>query len=145
MASYRGSYGQGQSRNQPAQSIPRKRPAADVEEDKWVAEEDRFVLRQAKRKAILRVRGGRAKPIDWLAVILRAIDKPSDDNLDENEEEELDVVDPEGVFEGLNRDELGDLEHDIQTYLDRETGRTNKDYWTVSSASRFPDLNTNGS
>jgi hypothetical protein len=129
MASYRNN--QDRPRNRPPQSIPRKRPADD-EEDKWVADEDKFVLRQAKRKAILRVRGGRAKPIDWLAVILRAIDK-SDDLLDENEGEgELDIVDPEGVFEGLDLQELGDLEADIDTYLIRETVRSNKDYWNVS-------------
>jgi hypothetical protein len=118
------------SRNRPPPSIPRKRPADDAE-DKWVADEDRFVLRQAKRKAILRVRGGRAKPIDWLTVILRAIDK-TDDFLDENEEQgELDIVQPEGVFEGLSRDELSELERDIDTYLVRETDRSNKDYWSV--------------
>jgi hypothetical protein len=112
---------------------PRKRAAADDDEDAWVAEEDKFVLRQAKRRAILRVRGGRAKPIDWLAVTLRAIDR-SDDRLDENEGEgELDVVDPEGVFEGLDREELEELASGIDTYLTRETERSNKEFWTVCS------------
>jgi hypothetical protein len=129
MASYRQNHGG--PRNHPPQSIPRKRPADD-EEDKWVADEDRFVLRQAKKKAILRVRGGRAKPIDWLAVILRTIDK-SDDFLDENEEQgELDIVDPEGVFEGLNIEQLRELEQDIDAYFLRERNGTNKDYWNVS-------------
>jgi cactin len=132
MASYRNK--PDRSRNRPPSSIPRKRPA-DEEEDKWVADEDRFVLKQAKRKAILRVRGGRARPIDWLTVILRAIDK-TDDLLDENEEQgELDIVQPEGVFEGLSRDELGDLERDIDTYLVRETDTSNKDYWSVRKPS----------
>src|SRR5689334_18300820 len=48
---------------------------------KWVSEEDSFVLKQAKKKAVIRVREGRAKPIDWLAVILRVID-PDRDLLD---------------------------------------------------------------
>jgi hypothetical protein len=118
-------------RQPPQSSIPRKRTAADEDEDKWVAEEDKFVLRQAKRRAILRVRGGRAKPIDWLAVILRAIDK-TDDFLDDNDDdEELDIVDPEGVFEGLSLQELRELEQDIQTYLDRESEKSNAEFWTV--------------
>jgi len=132
MASYKNAHGQMRDRPSQSQTIPRKRPAAEDEEDKWVADEDKFVLRQAKRKAILRVRGGRAKPIDWLAVILRAIDK-ADDELDENEGEgELDIVDPEGVFEGLDREELADLEDGIDTYLAREVNRSNREYWTVS-------------
>lgn len=32
----------------------------------WVAQEDIFVLKQAKKKAEIRVKEGRAKPIDWL-------------------------------------------------------------------------------
>jgi hypothetical protein len=87
------------------------------------------VLKQAKKKADIRVKEGRAKPIDWLAVILRAID-PDRDLLDDDEEEaQVDVVDPEGVFEGLNDNQLGELESDISSYLTLETNKNNKDYW----------------
>jgi hypothetical protein len=112
-------------------TVPRKR-AADAE-DEWVAGEDRFVLRQAKRRAILRVRGGRAQPVDWLAVVaLRAVEKEEDILLDENEEEgQLDVVDPEGVFEGLGRTELEGLQKDIEAYLERETAAANLEFWNV--------------
>jgi hypothetical protein len=96
---------------------------------KWVSEEDSFVLKQAKKKADIRVREGRAKPIDWLAVILRVID-PDRDLLDDDEEEvQTDVVDPEGVFEGLNDEQLGELETDITSYLTLETNKKNQDYW----------------
>jgi hypothetical protein len=133
MSGYRGNRNDRDGGRQYQQSIPRKRPAADEEEDQWVAEEDRFVLKQAKRKAILRVRGGRAKPVDWLAVVLRAIDK-ADDGLDDNEEEgEIDIVDPEGVFEGLDAGELEELNRDIDTYVIRETSPSNKDFWNVSA------------
>jgi hypothetical protein len=115
----------------PSSTVPRKR-AADAE-DEWVAGEDRFVLRQAKRRAILRVRGGRAQPVDWLAVVaLRAIDGEEDILLDENEGDgELDIVDPEGVFEGLGRKELEDLAGDIQSYIARETAPANLEFWNV--------------
>jgi hypothetical protein len=87
------------------------------------------VLKQAKKKADIRVREGRAKPIDWLAVILRVID-PDRDLLDDDEEEvQIDVVDPEGVFEGLNDTQLGELETDINSYLSLETNKRNQDYW----------------
>lgn len=96
---------------------------------KWVSEEDSFVLKQAKKKAVIRVREGRAKPIDWLAVILRVID-PDRDLLDADEEEiQVDVVDPEGVFEGLSDAQLGELEGDINSYLALETNKKNQDYW----------------
>lgn len=87
------------------------------------------MLKQAKKKADIRVREGRAKPIDWLAVILRVID-PDRDLLDDDEEEvQADVVDPEGVFEGLNDAQLAELESDITSYLTLETNKRNQDYW----------------
>jgi Conserved mid region of cactin len=135
MDGYSRPHGRPSNSYHPPSTVPRKR-AADAEEDQWVAGEDRFVLDQAKKRAILRVRGGRAQPIDWLAVILRAIDK-SDDMLDENEEEgELDIVDPEGVFEGLNREQLETLERDIDTYLAREIAPANQEFWNVRSCSQ---------
>lgn len=101
----------------------------DEQTRQWVAQEDSFVLKQAKKKADIRVREGRAKPIDWLAVILRIID-PDRDLLDDDEEEvQLDVVDPEGVFEGLSDAQLHELENDINSYIALETNKTNKDYW----------------
>lgn len=101
----------------------------DEQTMKWVSQEDSFVLKQAKKKADIRVREGRAKPIDWLAVILRVID-PDRDLLDDDEEEvQHDVVDPEGVFEGLDDAQLNELETDITSYISLETNKKNLDYW----------------
>lgn len=132
-------------RNGPASTIPAKRSAdsraydsaskrsTNAAEEAWVADEDRFVLQQAKKKAALRVKGGRAKPIDWLAVTLRFIDPAEKSILDEEvEDHELDIVDPEGVLEGLNNDDLAELEKEIENYLTLETSKSNRDYWNVS-------------
>jgi hypothetical protein len=127
----------------PPSTIPAKRSAntrtsdnpskrsTNAQEEAWVADEDRFVLQQSKTKAALRVKGGRAKPIDWLAVTLRFIDPTKTLADDEVEDNELDVVDPEGVFEGLGEEDLRELEKDIDTYLTLETNQGNREYWNV--------------
>ncbi|KIV82390.1 hypothetical protein PV11_04508 [Exophiala sideris] len=95
----------------------------------WVAQEDDFVLKQAKKKADIRVKEGRAKPIDWLAVTLRVVD-PTRDPLDEEvDEKELEFVDPDSVFDDLDETELSDLRKDIETYMNLEKNRKNRDYW----------------
>lgn len=104
----------------------------------WVAQEDTFVLKQAKKKAEIRVKEGRAKPIDWLAVTLRVIDptrNPLDDQIPDSE---LDLVDPEGVFEGLSQAQLSELEKDIDTFLTLETAPQNRDFWKVALAFMLP-------
>ena len=108
-------------------SVPRKR-TANEDEDRWVADEDQFVLRQAKKKAAIRVRAGRAKPIDWLAVILRLVD-PVKNPAQDDEEGELEAVDPEGVFEGLGRQDLEELMKDIETYETLELEKSNREFW----------------
>ncbi|EFR03078.1 cactin [Nannizzia gypsea CBS 118893] len=95
----------------------------------WVAQEDTFVLRQAKKKAELRVKDGRAKPIDWLTITLRVIDPTRNPLDDEIADSELDLVEPEGVFEGLSNAQLLSLEKDIDTFLSLETSADNRDYW----------------
>jgi hypothetical protein len=95
----------------------------------WVAQEDTFVLKQAKKKAQIRVKEGRAKPIDWLAVTLHVIDPTRNPLDDEVDEADLDLIDPDGVFEGLSESQLSELEKDIETFLKLETNAKNRDYW----------------
>jgi hypothetical protein len=91
------------------------------------------VLQQAKKKAALRVKGGRAKPIDWLAVTLRFIDPTKTLLDDEVDDSELEVLDPEGLLEELGEEELSELEKEIEHYLTLETNRGNREYWNVSA------------
>ncbi|KAI9692352.1 MAG: hypothetical protein M1822_006583 [Bathelium mastoideum] len=114
---------------QTSSTVPRKRTAMEAAEEAYVADEDRFVLRQAKRKAEIRVRENRARPIDWLAINLRFVD-PSRNPLDEDiADDGLDVVDPEVVFEGLSDSQARELSDDIETFLTLETDRSNWEYW----------------
>ncbi len=104
----------------------------DERSREWVAQEDDFVLRQAKKKAEIRVKDGRAKPIDWLTVVLRSIDTTRNALDDEYDTSEIDIVDPNRVLDKLSEEQLLDLEKDVDTFLRLEKNAQNKDYWRVS-------------
>lgn len=102
----------------------------DDQERKFVADEDKFVLKQAKKKADIRVREGRAKPVDYLAFNLRYIDDVDRDVFDDDEADvEIDVPSPESVLKGLNKTELKELDSDIAAFHTLETSQRNRDYW----------------
>lgn len=121
---------QGQSRNMKDQ-VRLNQLQENEQVREWVAQEDIFVLKQAKKKAEIRVKEGRAKPIDWLAVTLRVIDPTRDPLDDEIADSELDLIDPDGVFEGLAQGQLAELEKDIETFLGLESNSQNRDFWKV--------------
>ena len=97
----------------------------------WVSREDDFVLQQSKKKAHIRVKEGRAKPIDWLAVTLGIIDTTRDPLDLDTIESDVDVVDPAGVFEGLTLSELQVLVKGIEIYMALESDASNRRYWNV--------------
>lgn len=99
----------------------------------WVSQEDDFVLKQSKKKAQIRVREGRAKFIDWLAVTLSVIDQTTDLFDDEINDSDIDIVDPAGIFEGLTQPQLQSIGKDISTYLTLESNVMNRSYWNVAS------------
>jgi len=113
-------------------SAPTKRVAPDAQEAAWVADEDRFVLQQAKKKAALRVKGGRASPLDWLAVTLAVIDPEHNILDDEADVEDVDLRAPESVLEALGAKELAEVEKGIEGYEVLESSRSNVGYWQVS-------------
>lgn len=114
-------------------TVPSKR-SAETQEAAWVADEDRFVLQQAKKKAAIRVKGGRAQPIDRLAVTLAVIDPERNALDDEGDTSDLDLVDPETVFDGLDDRALDDLEKGIDSYIGLESSRSNVEFWKVRLA-----------
>jgi hypothetical protein len=125
--------------SKPSSTIPKKRsaPAVDEQEDAWVAGEDKFALRQAKKKAILRVKAGRQEPIDLFVVTLSTID-PTRDILDKDEDgdedesgPQLEIPDPAGALEDFTLAQLQELGKEVDSYLRLEKHPTNLDYWEV--------------
>jgi hypothetical protein len=125
------SFAQQQSRRNQAQE--------DAQHREYVSKEGEFVLKQSRKKAQIRVREGRAKPMDWLTVVLSIIDPTRDILEEESMEVETEVMDPEGVLEGLSSNELEDVRHEIDTtFLALETNAANRTYWNVSSERQVP-------
>ncbi|KAK3329173.1 mid region of cactin-domain-containing protein [Apodospora peruviana] len=125
---------QPQSRSTPASantSSTGKYLTQDEQSEQFVADEDKFVLKQAKKKADIRVRERRAKPIDYLAFNLRFIDSDRDIFDDDEKDMEIHIPAPEAVLNMLNVAQLKELEEDIKSYHTLEANRMNKDYWTA--------------
>jgi hypothetical protein len=102
----------------------------DDQSRKFVADEDKFVLKQSKKKADIRVREGRAKPADYLAFHLRYIDSDRDLFDDDDGDFEIQVPPPERIVEGSSLAELKELEEGIKSFLTLETSQRNREYWS---------------
>lgn len=103
----------------------------DEQSEQFVADEDKFVLKQAKKKADIRVREHRAKPIDYLAFALRFIDTDRDIFDDNEADVDIDIPAPQAVLESLDVAQLNELDEDIRSYHTLEPNPTNKEYWTA--------------
>ncbi|GJD03233.1 hypothetical protein ColKHC_12058 [Colletotrichum higginsianum] len=101
----------------------------DEQSRQFVADEDKFVLKQAKKKADIRVREGRAKPIDLLAFNLRFIDSDRDVFDDDDADLHINVPSPEDVLQGLGESQLQELDADMTSYHTLEQNDRNRDYW----------------
>lgn len=118
----------------------------------WVAKEDDFYLEQSRKRAVIRVRENRAKPIDLLAINLKWINPPSvydgqnfqakpdplhpaeqnlsmEDEDDQDGDLEIDLEEPYLLFDNLDLDETEELYQDIQMYLSLEKNDQNLDFW----------------
>ncbi|XP_068089947.1 splicing factor Cactin [Hyperolius riggenbachi] len=84
----------------------------------WEEQEDNFHLQQAKLRSKIRIRDGRAKPIDLLAKYISA----EDDDL------AVEMHEPYTFLTGLTVSDLEDLLEDIQIYMELEQGK-NCDFW----------------
>ncbi|KAI1371793.1 mid region of cactin-domain-containing protein [Hypoxylon crocopeplum] len=117
------------TQNKPTNPGPQNWVSQDDQSRQFVADEDKFVLKQSKKKADIRVREGRAKPIDLLAFNLRYVDTEHDVFDDDDADADIDVPPPNAVIDGLKESELDELGSDITSYHTLETNTRNKDYW----------------
>ncbi|KAM3728578.1 Splicing factor Cactin [Dirofilaria immitis] len=91
----------------------------------WYATEEGFLLSQAKLRTQIRLKEGRAKPIDFLA---RYISYDSE-KVESKKDEEFELVDPITYLRGLKIRDLEDLLEDIKVYR-RIDPTDNSIWWT---------------
>ena len=90
------------------------------------------MLSQAKKRAVIRVRENRAKPIDHFVINLNLIEEDERPRLlgdDEIEGDEFWITHVEEVVEGLDGDEMNELKRDIEEYIRLENSPRNMEYW----------------
>ena len=102
---------------------------SDEQSRQFVADEDKFVLRQSKKKADIRVREGRAKPIDYLTFNLRYMEEHRDAFDDQDDDLDIDLKDPAAYIESLTRAQITELMGDIASFLTLEVDGSNRQYW----------------
>lgn len=102
----------------------------------WVAKEDDFHLEQAQRRAVIRVKENRAKPIDLLSINLKWADPnivaEQESKHDDDDDEaglEIDLDEPYNIFEEITLEDTEELHQDIQMYLQLEKNDSNLDFW----------------
>ncbi|CAJ1890017.1 unnamed protein product [Sphenostylis stenocarpa] len=97
--------------------LARERARAEFQD--WEKKEEEFHFDQSKVRSEIRLREGRARPIDVLTKHLNG-----SDDLD------IEINEPYMVFKGLTVNEMNELRDDIKMHLDldRETP-THVDYW----------------
>ncbi|PHZ14626.1 uncharacterized protein RHIMIDRAFT_311880 [Rhizopus microsporus ATCC 52813] len=86
-----------------------------------------FHLEQAKKRAEIRIKEGRAKPIDLLAMNLRLAYEP--DKVEEDVDLEVDLDEPYTIFENLSLEETDELHKDIQMHLKLEKNEKLLLFW----------------
>lgn len=105
----------------------------------WAEQEDNFHLQQAKLRSKIRIRDGRAKPIDLLAKYISA----EDDDL------AVEMHEPYTFLNGLTVTDMEDLLEDIKVYMELEQGK-NVDFWrdmttiTEDEISKLRKMETSG-
>ncbi|KAJ3023662.1 hypothetical protein HKX48_001886 [Thoreauomyces humboldtii] len=116
-----------QLREQEAARLQREQDRAAMGD--WEAKENEFHLNQAKTRAQIRIKEGRAKPIDILAMNLSLA---SDTRIAEEFDAmglEMGVEEPYLIFRNLVAEEVEELHKDIQLYLSLETDDENTRFW----------------
>ncbi len=104
------------ARDEEMTMMQRQKEAAMSEE--WERQNEEFHLSQARKRSKIRIKDGRAKPIDLLAEYVNP----------EEEDFDLQMNEPHSVLIGLNIDDIEDLLEDIKVYMQLEQG-SNNEFW----------------
>ncbi|KAF7331853.1 Ubiquitin activating enzyme [Mycena kentingensis (nom. inval.)] len=97
----------------------------------WLSKEGDFQLEQERRRAAIRIKEKRAKAIDFLALNLKYVNPPAEeDEEDEDAGLEIDLDEPYNILDNLTPAQVEELHEDIQHYLMLEQAKTNIDFWT---------------
>ncbi|KAE9406027.1 hypothetical protein BT96DRAFT_963717 [Gymnopus androsaceus JB14] len=98
----------------------------------WLSKEGDFQLEQERSRAAIRIREKRAKAIDFLALNLKYVNPPDEENEDKAEDAglEIDLDEPYNILDNLSNDQVEELHEDIERYMTLEQTDTNIDFWT---------------
>ncbi|KAJ6539072.1 mid region of cactin-domain-containing protein [Mycena capillaripes] len=98
----------------------------------WLSKDGDFQLEQERRRAAIRIKEKRAKAIDFLALNLKYVNPPVDeDDVEEDDAGlEIDLDEPYNIFDNLSSSQVEELHEDIDHYLTLEQTDTNLDFWT---------------
>ncbi|KAF8803821.1 hypothetical protein BYT27DRAFT_6720599 [Phlegmacium glaucopus] len=116
----------------------------------WLSKDGDFQLEQEKRRAAIRIKEKRAKAIDFLALNLKYVNPPNEDEDkvedDEDASLEIDLDEPYNIFDNLSAEQTHELHDDIDRYLALEVSEVNLDFWTnmmVVCKDRLDRIQTN--
>ncbi|KAG5654063.1 hypothetical protein H0H81_007789 [Sphagnurus paluster] len=102
----------------------------------WLSKDGDFQLLQERRRAAIRIKEKRAKAIDFLALNLKYVNPPQEEQESVNDDEdddaglEIDLDEPYHIFDNLTKEQVEELHDDIERYLSLEEVDTNLDFWT---------------
>lgn len=114
-----------------------QRQKESEQHEHWEQQEDDFVLRQHRHRSKIRIRDGRAKPIDLLAHYIDVFGETKSNIKNESGayQEKIDLSDspiellnPCDWFDGLRQSDLEALEPDIIVYMNADCDE-NRHYW----------------
>eukprot|EP00741_Cyanophora_paradoxa_P022631 tig00021493_g21856.t1 len=98
--------------------LAREREGMSFQE--WEKKEDEFHLKQAIIRSEIRIKEGRAKPIDIIAKNLH-LDKDFD----------IEMNEPYKIFKGLPVAEIEELKADIATHLELDQEKGHREFWNA--------------
>ncbi|KAH9938609.1 mid region of cactin-domain-containing protein [Fomitopsis serialis] len=105
------------------------RLAETVQMADWLSKEEDFQLEQERRRAAIRIKEKRAKAIDFLALNLRYVNPPQEDDEDGEGGGKRKMM-PYNIFDSLTPEQVEELHEDIEKYLRLEQSEVNLEFWT---------------